>query len=84
MMLDKLGFRSSILPELLVFGETHPEVQREFSIIALGSIALVLGDRDVPYLDVWHDERRRSGRGLGLSWFEDRWNVSYRFAAVRK
>lgn len=78
--LDKLGFRAAILPELLAFGETHPEVQREFPIIALGSFwADRDGNRFVPCLGRW-----RGKRGLGLSWFESRWSGYCRFAAVRK
>ncbi len=56
--LDKLGLRAAVLPELLAFGETHPEVQREFPIIALGSIANVGGERFVPYLGYWNGRRK--------------------------
>lgn len=78
--LDKLGLRPAILPELLAFGETHPEVQREFPIIALGSVwAGRVGLRRVPYLDGWSGRR-----GLSLDWFGDGWHGRCRFAAVRK
>lgn len=78
--LDKLGLRAANLQELLAFGETHSEVQREFPIIALGSIWQDRdGDRYVPYLDDWLDERR-----LFLRWFGFDWSALCRFAAVRK
>lgn len=77
--LDKLGLRAAVLPELLAFGETHPEVQREFPIIALGSFANESGNRRVPYLDDWLGRRK-----LDLCWFVSRWHDRCRFAAVRK
>jgi len=76
--LDELGFRAAILPELFAFGETHPEVQREFPIVALGSIANVDGKR-VPYIDRLYKERE-----LYLGRFEFKWHDRCRFAAVRK
>ncbi|MEK7651724.1 MAG: hypothetical protein AAB351_00730 [Patescibacteria group bacterium] len=78
--LDKLGLRAAILPESLAFGETHPEEQRKFPIICLGSLwTSADGDRRVPYLDGWG-----GGRELNLDFFEDRWDGRCRFAAVRK
>src|SRR3989344_3384599 len=35
--LESLGMRPATIAELLVFGATYPEVQREFPVIALGS-----------------------------------------------
>lgn len=78
--LDKRGLRAATLPELLAFGETHPDVQREFPIIALGSVwQSRSGRRYVPCLWSRSDERF-----LDLGWFEFRWHAVYRFAAVRK
>jgi len=78
--LDKMGYRPAELHELLAFGEKYPEVQREFQIVALGSVWRYRdGDRYVPYL--YGDG---SGRGLYMGWIEDDWYVVYRFAAVRK
>lgn len=78
--LGKLGLRPATLPELLAFGETHPEIQREFPIIALGSVWQNRdGSRHVPYLGGWC-----GGRELFLIWFGDRWSGDCRFAAVRK
>lgn len=74
------GLRAATLPELLAFGATYPEKQREFSTIALGS---VWQDRDgrsrVPMLrrsDFW--ERRLYLYWYGSDWFDSR------FAAVYK
>ncbi len=36
--LDKEGLRPAELPEFLAFGAEYPEVQRQFSIIGLGSV----------------------------------------------
>lgn len=78
--LDKMGFRPAELHELLAFGEKYPEIQREFSIIALGSVWQdPYGDRGVPYLD-----RGGSGRHLNLRWIVRDWHGLCRFAAVRK
>ena len=78
--LDKAGLRSAELPELLAFGAAHPEKQREFPIVALGSVWQDRsGDRDVPYL--WSNSGRRL---LHLSWLGRRWDAYYRLLAVRK
>ena len=47
-------------------------------VVALGSVAKVGGNRDVPYLG-----RNDSERGLYLHWFGDDWDAIYRFLAVR-
>ena len=78
--LDKQGLRPATLPELLAFAARYPDKQREFPIVALGSVWRSFGGRrDVPYL--WS---RSSGRGLGLSWLDRRWSILCHFAAVRK
>ena len=74
------GLCAATLPELLAFGTTHPEKQREFPIVALGSAWQYRdGDRGVPYLD-----RDGLGRRLSLGWDALRWDDICRFAAVRK
>ncbi len=73
--MDKDGFRPATVFELLVLGATHPELQKQFSVIALDSG----GGRRVPYLVVDGD-----WRGLGLDWLDYDWNASCRFLAVRK
>ena len=78
--MDKDGFRPATLAELLVLGETQPELQKQFPIIALGSLWLHSpGYRVVPVLYL-HDGKRE----LLLDWFEHDWNDDYRFLAVRK
>ena len=78
--LDRMGYRPAEVHELLAFGEKYPKVQREFPIVALGSVWQDRnGDRSVPCLG-----RDGSERGLSLDWVEDDWYEVYRFAAVRK
>lgn len=79
--LDKQGFRPATIEELLAFGSTNPEIQRQFPIIALGSVWTSRhGSRFVTYLD-----RDGSRRRLGLYWFvDDDWYDDCRFLAVRK
>lgn len=78
--LDKMGYRPAELHELLAFGAKYPNIQREFPVIALGSVwQCPLGRRRVPFL-YWGG----SGRELRLRWFGDDWHVRCRFAAVRK
>ncbi len=78
--MDQLGLRPAVLPELLAFGEMHPAVQKDFPIVALGSVWLLGGgNRRVPGLDRWVAERE-----LHLFYFVGDWLGGYRFAAVRK
>lgn len=74
------GLRAATLPELLAFGATYPEKQREFPIIALGSVWQDrYGNRSVPCLLRWG-----ASRELDLLWDDDWWFGHCRFAAVRK
>lgn len=78
--LDKMGLRPAKIEELLAFGAKYPKVQREFPIVALGSVwRFAHGLRHVPYLG-----RSGAGRGLSLGWFEGEWVERCRFAAVSK
>ena len=78
--LDRMGYRPAELHEILAFGEKYPDVQREFPIVALGSVWQGRdGGRGVPCLS-----RSGSGRVLHLDWIGDDWNGICRFAAVRK
>ena len=77
--LDRFGYRAATAEKLRAFGAAYPEKQREFPIVALGTVRLLGGGRRV--LCLW---RGRSGRDLGLCWFEDGWYDDYRFLAVRK
>lgn len=78
--LKKQGLRPATLPELLAFGSTYPDKQREFLIVALGSVWQDWGG----YLDVAFLGRGGGGRGLGLGWFGCDWDEDYRFAVVRE
>lgn len=79
--LDKRGFRAATLTELLALGADQPELQRQFPIVALGSIWHgPRGDRGgAAYLG-----RIPAGRSLDLLWYEGDWSGLCRFAAVRK
>jgi hypothetical protein len=78
--MDKAGYRPATLAELLALGEKQPELQKEFPIVALGSVWTdAYGGRHVPYLDV--DGFKR---GLSLDWFGFDWYGNCRFLAVRK
>ncbi len=77
--MDKLGYKPAELPELLSFGKEKPELQRDHPIIALGSSAVLGGDRSVPSLGECASKRR-----LCLYFFDHDWNASCRFLAVRK
>ena len=78
--LDKQNLRPANLQELLVLGEKHPDLQREFPIVALGSVWQRLsGYRDCPYLDGSGSERY-----LSLLWIDVGWSEVCRFAAVSK
>lgn len=74
--LDEMGLRPAEFPELLALGAKLPNLQRDFPIIAMGS---VLFDRFVPYLD--SDGGKRI---LGREFYGGVWNRTCRFAAVKK
>lgn len=78
--LDKNDLWPGTIPELLAFGAKYPELQRQFPIIAMGS---VWQDPDagrcVPGL--WSDAGER---GLGLDYFGGGGDVSERFLVFRK
>ena len=72
-----MGYRPAELHELLVFGEKYQEIQREFPILALGSVfrnrCVVLGlngDKTRRYLNLFVEEHDCA--------------ENCRFAAVRK
>jgi len=78
--LEKRNLRPADLQELLAIGEQHPDKQRQFPIIALGSVwQNPVGNRLVPFLG-----RNDSRRGLNLDWVGGDWRDVCRFAAVRK
>lgn len=79
--MEKEGYRHAKIEELLALGETRPDLQREFPIIALGSSWSIWwnprGGRFIPALWVC-----AGGRYLRLAWFEDEWSSDCRFLAV--
>lgn len=78
--LDKEGLRPAELPEFLAFGAAYPELQRQFSIIGLGSTWKDRkGYRNVPCL-----YEASEARYLDLHWWDDGWYSYSRFAAIRK
>jgi hypothetical protein len=80
--MDKLGLRPARIEELLAFGEKYPHKQREFPIVALGSVWVVSDqDRFVAYLDGHGSERN-----LPLYWDNPvyTWSEVCRFVAVSK
>jgi len=73
------GYRPAFIEELLAFGQAQPELQRQFPIVALGSVwRSPDGYRYIPCL-----RRCDAGRGLCLGSFGPDWRGSFRFAAVR-
>lgn len=78
--MDAEGHRPAKLEELLALGKAQPELQRQFPIVALGSVWRYSGCyREVPCLC-----RDASGRGLYLHCFNSDWAEFYRFLACRK
>ncbi len=78
--LDNAGMRPATLKELLALSENHLDLQREFPIVALGSVWRPPGgSRDCACL-----YGSGSGRSLNLGWIGYRWDGHCRFAAVRK
>lgn len=80
--LDKRDLRFAELPELLALGAAHPDLQRKFPLVALGSEWRRRdGDVGVPSLCGYGDVRR-----LFLYWSgpQDGWDDLCRFVAVRK
>ncbi len=77
--MDKAGYRPGIIHELLALGIVQPDLQREFPIIALGSVCLLDGDLVVVDLVESAGER-----GLGLALFVHDWTAKCRFLGVRK
>lgn len=78
--IKKRGFLLAKIEHLLALGAKHPEFQKEFPIVALGSVWQDQdGDRDVPCL--W---RGFGERDLRLVWIGDGWYKYHRFLVLRK
>lgn len=74
----KDGYRPATIWDLLDYGAKNPELQRQFPIVALGSVCEVRGFRVVTYLG-----RNDSKRNLSLYWIGYDWGRVFRFLAVR-
>jgi len=74
--LDDLDVRSARIEELLGFGATYPDAQRQFPIVALGAIEASYRRR--PFL--WGSSRVRH---LDLRFDEKIWSGNIRFLCVR-
>lgn len=80
--LDKRGFRPALYEELLAFATKHPDEQKKYEIVALGSVCRSSNGHHLcsPYLS--QDDL---GRGLIFDWVEGGWwDDDYRFLVVRK
>lgn len=78
--MNKQDYHPATIEELLALGKKYPDLQKEFPIIALGSVWRGPGGgRSVPCLD-----RGGSERFLSLGWFGYGWDAHDRFLAVRK
>ncbi|MBI2065097.1 MAG: hypothetical protein HYT62_03545, partial [Candidatus Yanofskybacteria bacterium] len=77
-VLVKLGLEQPVYEDGLLFGEQHPEKQREQPIMFPHEPVVVGGGPDVVYLWSAADVRE-----LGLSWAGDRWSSGVLVAGVR-
>ena len=78
--MDRLSLRPALSVETLAFAKAHPDVQRQFPLLGLGSVWVdSSGDRTVLCL-----YERNVDRLLGLTWCDGVWNSGFRFLAVRK
>jgi len=79
--MDEQGYRPAEPEEILTLGAEHPDIQRQFPIVALGSSWQhpVSGRRCIVCL--WG---RAGGRFVRLDFLEGDWDSDCRFAAVRK
>ena len=77
--MDNLGYRSATHLEAYAFAKANPELQRQFSIAALGSFTLDGHNRFIALLYSFSGSRI-----LDHTWFADRWDSDRRFLFVRK
>jgi hypothetical protein len=79
--LNRMGYRPAKLHVLLAFGEKYQEFQREFPVVALGSVWRRgwSGYRSIPCLN-----KLGSERSMELELFVGDWSEVCRFMAVRK
>ena len=65
--MEKSGYRSATIKELLSFGNKYPDLQREFPIVALGSVAKLDGGQCVGSLDESCSERGADLHSYGIA-----------------
>ena len=75
LQLEDLAVRSGRIEELLAFGAAYPHAQRQFPIVAVGTLG---GYRRRPFL--WGSPRVRH---LDLRFDEKIWGGNVRFLTVR-
>ncbi len=78
--MDKLGYRPANHVEAYVFAQSHPDLQRRFSIVALGSSTMFGCRQYVAVLktNIFDD------RVFTVDCFESMWKANDRFLFVRK
>jgi hypothetical protein len=77
--MDKVGYKPATIWDLISLAIKEPDLQRKFPIIALSSVCVLGGGRDVACL-----YGGDSGRKLRLYYFVRGWFGNGRFAGVRK
>lgn len=78
--MDKLNVRPVTSPEFLALTKAHPDLQRKFPLVGLGSV-WVGSDRRRNVLCAYGDS---GGRDLSLHWDDSGWDEGCRFPAVCK
>lgn len=74
----KARYKPATIWDLIGLAMKEPNFQRQFPVVALGSVCKLGGDRSVPCL--YEDD---SGRRLNLHYFDYGWRDSSRFLVVR-
>ncbi|MBI2475473.1 hypothetical protein HYV69_03560 [Candidatus Uhrbacteria bacterium] len=77
--MDNLGYRPATHIEAYAFQKEHPDLQRKFSILALGSFATSGGAQCVA--ELCGDSNRRI---FNNNWFGYGWRADRRFLFIRK
>jgi hypothetical protein len=80
MAITSNGLRPADIVEILTFGATYPEEQRQYPIVARGALWIgTCGGHFVPCL-----RTGSKGRYVDLYWFGGMWDTYYRFAVIRE
>lgn len=78
--MEKMGCHPATLAELMALGESQPDLQRKFSIAALGSVWS--SAHGIEYVALLRGDVH--GRMLSLSQYDNYWQNNIRFLAVCK